>query len=155
MSKRNEKKGLNYLAIISKLISLFHWKEDAQSDFRNSHVLYLTLSQNKMANFRKSDIQKILGKNDLGKNWSGKFLTMGTFDSRWKKYPGVKQIWPIIWGLSYGTEIAVGKNSRFGRLICSMIDPKWNSAKIFCDPVDHVMFQIWNLSASCSFHRSV
>ena len=88
MSKRNEKKGLNYLAIISKLISLFHWKGDAQSDFRNSHVFYLTLSQDKMPNFRKSGVQKILGKNDLGKNWSGKFLTSGTFDSGWKMIPG-------------------------------------------------------------------
>ena len=152
MSKRNEKKGLNYLAIISKLISLFHWKGDAQSDFRNSHVFYPTLSQDKMANFRKSGVQKILGKNDLGKNWPGKVLTRRTFDSGWKIFLGWNRYGPHI---IYVAEIAVGKNSRFGRLICSMIEPKWNSAKIFCDPVDHVMFQIWNLSASCSFHRLV
>ena len=31
---------------------------------------------------------------------------------------------------------------------------KWCLKLIFCDPVNHVMFQIWNFSVSCSFHRS-
>ena len=57
MSKRNEKKGLNYLAIISKLISLFHWKGDAQSGLRNSHVFYPTLTPDKNGPFlKKNDV---------------------------------------------------------------------------------------------------
>ena len=76
------------------------------------------------------------GKTDLAE-----ILTLGTNDVGWK----ISEV-----------EIAVGKNDRnFGVVIFST---RWfgvKSAQIFYNPVDHVMFQIWNLSASCSFHRSV
>ena len=104
MSKRNEKKGLNYLAIISKLISLFHWKRDAQSDFGNGHVFYFILSLVKNDQFvQKIVAQMMWGKNDSGQNWFS-----GNFDVG-HKWCG--------WNISE-VEIAVGKNDRnFGVVI--------------------------------------
>ena len=116
MSKRNEKKGLNYLAIISKLISLFHWKRDAQSDFGNGHVFYFILSLVKNDQFVQKNVAHLItSKNDPGQNWFGGNFDLGTNDVGWK----ISEV-----------EIAVGKNDRnFGVVFFPRGDSGWKVLK--------------------------